>query len=177
MIYTKFTVTSCHTDVRMYHVFVMFSTSTAKMLLGVVARRMTLSGGGTLQHVSPECWHSRVLRFPGACVKDVELFKTAKCEKKVLIWRHIIRPGHRLWICVSQLNNMCTRVLRNSQCVWSLNVLHRGYLDVRHYHQLRNRLESFKVGIMMGYFFTSTICHVYGDNPTRNHIHRQGWRN
>ena len=96
------------------HVFVMFSTSTAKMLLGVVARRMTLSGGGTLQHVSPECWHSRVLRFPGACVKDLELFKTAKCEKKALIWRHMIRPGHRLWFCVSQLNNICPGVLRNS---------------------------------------------------------------
>ena len=123
-----------------------------KMFIGVIAMRMTSSEGGTLQHVSPECWHPRVPRLPGACVNDLELLKTAKCEKKELLWRHMTRPGHRIWICVSQLNNICTRVLRNSQGFWRLNVLHREYLDVRHHYQLRKRLENFEVGIMISFF-------------------------
>ena len=88
-------------------------------------------------------------------------------------------PGQCLWICASQLHQVCIEVLPHPrEGNLHLNAVFRECLHTFHHYQLYDRLASIGSRHHDGLrCLTSAVCHVYGTDPTRHHRHFQRWRN
>ena len=62
------------------------------------------------QHFTPEGWHPRVPWLPGTSSDDLEIIDDCKAWEEVTPCG-MTRPCQRLWICASQLRQVCTEVL------------------------------------------------------------------
>ena len=88
-------------------------------------------------------------------------------------------PGQRLWICATQLHQVCIEVLPHSrEGGWHLNAVLREYLHAFHHYQLYDGLASIGSRHHDGLrCLTFAVCHVHGADPTRHQGHYQWWRN
>ena len=88
-------------------------------------------------------------------------------------------PGQRLWICATQLHQVCIEVHPHSrEGGWHLNAVLREYLHAFHHYQLYDGLASIGSRHHDGLrCLTFAVCHVHGADSTRHQGHYQWWRN
>ena len=94
------------------------------------------------QNVSPEGWHLRVPWLPGACSNDLEFLDDRKAREERTP-RRMAWPGQCLWICASQLHQVCIEVHPHPrEGGWHLNTVLRECLHAFHHYQLYDGLAS-----------------------------------
>ena len=101
-------------------------------------------------HVSPEGWHPRVSWLPGACSNDLEFVDDRKAREERSA-RHMAWPGECLWICTSQLHQVCFEVLPHLNAVADILMQYFGnvFLPFATTNYMKG-WQALEVSIMMG---------------------------
>ena len=100
-------------------------------------------------HVSPEGWHPRVSWLPEAC-SNLEFVDDCKAREERSA-RHMAWPGECLWICTSQLHQVCFEVLPHLNAVADILMQYFGnvFMPFATTNYMKG-WQALEVSIMMG---------------------------
>ena len=153
----------------------LFSMSKARFFLSnCQANDITPPPEQVHHYVSPGGWHPSVPWLSGACSHYLEFVDDFEVREErtpcYMTW-----PGQYLWICASQLHQVCTEALPHPrEGVWHLDAVLQECLHAFHHYQPYDGLACIGSRHHDGLrCLTSAVCHVYGANPTRHCRHCQ----